>query len=131
MRVTVLPFACGWLAILGIPPFSGFFSKDKIIEAAFGATTFAGHEAVWAGWIFGIVTMVGAGITAFYMSRLFFMTFHGTARWTPAADGSAQPPATTPARHDDSASAFLRPRPDWCIFPPSAWCDWKTNRWYS
>ena len=40
-------------------------------------------------------------------------------------------PATTPARHDDSASAFLRPRPDWCIFPPSAWCDWKTNRWYS
>ena len=40
-------------------------------------------------------------------------------------------PATAPARHDDSASAFLRPRPDWCIFPPSAWCDWKTNRWYS
>ena len=40
-------------------------------------------------------------------------------------------PATAPARHDDSASAFLRPRPDWCIFPPSAWCDWKMNRWYS
>ena len=78
MKVTWLTFACGWLAILGIPPFSGFFSKDKIIEAAFGATSFAGHEAVWAGWVFGIVTMVGAGITAFYMSRLFFMTFHGT-----------------------------------------------------
>ena len=47
-----------------------------------------------------------------------------------AAPASAAP-ATAPAQHDDSASAFLRPRPDWCIFPPSAWCDWKTNRWYS
>ena len=68
------------------------FSKDKIIEAAFGATTFAGHEAVWAGWVFGIVTMVGAGITAFYMSRLFFMTFHGTARWTTEAEGNGVHP---------------------------------------
>ena len=92
MKVTWLTFACGWLAILGIPPFSGFFSKDKIIEAAFGATTFAGHEAVWAGWVFGIVTMVGAGITAFYMSRLFFMTFHGTARWTTEAEGNGVHP---------------------------------------
>ena len=92
MKVTWLTFACGWLAILGIPPFSGFFSKDKIIEAAFGATSFAGHEAVWAGWVFGIVTMVGAGITAFYMSRLFFMTFHGTARWTTEAEGNGVHP---------------------------------------
>ena len=92
MKVTWLTFACGWLAILGIPPFSGFFSKDKIIEAAFGATTFAGQEAVWAGWVFGIVTMVGAGITAFYMSRLFFMTFHGTARWTTEAEGNGVHP---------------------------------------
>lgn len=92
MKVTWITFAFGWLAILGVPPFSGFFSKDKIIEAAFGATTFAGHEAVWAGWVFGIVTMVGAGITAFYMSRLFFMTFHGTARWTTEAEGSGVHP---------------------------------------
>ena len=47
-----------------------------------------------------------------------------------AAPASAAP-TTTPARHDDSAGAFLRPRPDWCIFPPSAWCDRKMNRWYS
>ena len=40
-------------------------------------------------------------------------------------------PAAAPARHDDSAGAFLRPRPDWCIFPPTAWCDRKMNRWYS
>ena len=47
-----------------------------------------------------------------------------------AAPASAAP-ATTPARNDDSASAFGKPFRDWCIFPPSAWCDWKTNRWYS
>ena len=75
MKITWITFAIGWLAILGVPPFAGFFSKDKIIEAAFvgeGATP----------WVFGTVTLIGAGITAFYMSRLFFMTFHGKRRWT-------------------------------------------------
>ena len=88
MKVTWLTFMMGWLAILGVPPFSGYFSKDKIIEAAFGATTFAGQDAPWAGWIFGMIALLGAGITAFYMSRLFFMTFHGTARWTTEAEGA-------------------------------------------
>ena len=78
MKITWATFALGWLAILGIPPFSGFWSKDKIIEAAFAANDGAG----WQPWIFGMVALVGAGITAFYMSRLFFMTFHGKARWT-------------------------------------------------
>lgn len=82
MKVTWLTFMMGWLAILGIPPFSGFWSKDKIIEAAFATSTFAGADAPWAGWVFGLVAMIGAGITAFYMSRLFFMTFHGKARWS-------------------------------------------------
>ncbi|WP_371152787.1 NADH-quinone oxidoreductase subunit L [Buchananella felis] len=75
MKITWITFGIGWLAILGVPPFAGFFSKDKIIEAAFvgeGATP----------WVFGTVTLIGAGITAFYMSRLFFMTFHGKRRWT-------------------------------------------------
>ena len=40
-------------------------------------------------------------------------------------------PAAAPPRHYDTAGAFLRPRPDWCIFPPSPWCDRKMNRWYS
>ncbi len=71
MKVTWITFACGWLAILGVPPFAGFYSKDKIIEAAFSVNTTA-----------GIVTLLGAGITAFYMTRLFAMTFHGQARWT-------------------------------------------------
>lgn len=97
MRITWITFMAGWLAILGVPPFAGFFSKDKIIEAAFSATTFAGHEATWAGWVLGLVAMVGAGITAFYMSRLFFMTFHGKARWTTEAEGVAVHP------HESSA----------------------------
>jgi NADH-quinone oxidoreductase subunit L len=76
MKVTWVTFGLGWLAILGIPPFAGFWSKDKIIESAFavGGTR---------GWILGLATLIGAGITAFYMSRLFFMTFHGKEkRWT-------------------------------------------------
>ena len=88
MKVTWLTFMMGWLAILGVPPFSGYWSKDKIIEAAFSAHTFGGSEATWIGWIYGTIALVGAGVTAFYMSRLFFMTFHGKARWTTEAEGS-------------------------------------------
>ena len=64
-----------------MPPFSGFWSKDKIIEAAF-----VGEG--WRPWVFGGVALLGAGITAFYMSRLFFMTFHGRAA---LAEGRAHP----------------------------------------
>ncbi|MFP5359333.1 MAG: NADH-quinone oxidoreductase subunit L [Actinomycetes bacterium] len=75
MVTTWITFGLGWLAILGVPPFSGFWSKDKIIEAAF-----VGEGA--QPWILGGAALIGAGLTAFYMSRLFFMTFHGKARWT-------------------------------------------------
>ena len=92
MKVTWITFMIGWLAILGVPPFSGFFSKDKIIEAAFSASTFGTADAPWIGWVYGLVALVGAGITAFYMSRLFFMTFHGKARWTTEAEGDAVHP---------------------------------------
>ncbi len=78
MKITWITFLLGWLAILGVPPFSGFWSKDKIIESAFAAN----HGVGWQPWIFGLITFIGAGITAFYMSRLFFMTFHGKARWS-------------------------------------------------
>ncbi len=88
MTTTWITFMMGWLAILGVPPFSGFFSKDKIIEAAFAADTFGTASAPWIGWVYGLVAMVGAGITAFYMSRLFFMIFHGKARWTTEAEGA-------------------------------------------
>ena len=75
MKITWATFGLGWLAILGVPPFSGYWSKDKIIEAAF-----IGEG--WRPWVFGLATLIGAGITAFYMSRLFFLTFHGKKRWT-------------------------------------------------
>jgi len=79
MVITWATFGFGWLAILGVPPFSGYWSKDKIIEAAF-----VGEG--WQPWVFGLTALIGAGITAFYMSRLFFMTFHGQKRWTDGQD---------------------------------------------
>jgi NADH-quinone oxidoreductase subunit L len=74
MPITFVTFALGYLALIGIPPFSGFFSKDAIIEAAFGAEG-------WRGWVFGGAALLGAGLTAFYMTRLMFMTFFGKKRW--------------------------------------------------
>jgi NADH-quinone oxidoreductase subunit L len=77
LRITWLTFAAGWLAIIGLPPLSGFWSKDLIIESAF----IPQDGQVWRAWVFGTVTLLVAGLTAFYMSRLYFMTFHGKARW--------------------------------------------------
>ena len=74
MPVTFVTFGLGYLALIGIPPFSGFFSKDAIIEAAFG-------EPGWRGWVFGGAALLAAGLTAFYMTRLMFMTFFGKQRW--------------------------------------------------
>ncbi|MDR0366134.1 MAG: NADH-quinone oxidoreductase subunit L [Bifidobacteriaceae bacterium] len=91
MRVTWLTMMAGWLAILGIPPFAGFFSKDKIIEQAFVPP----DGQPWQAWVFGLVAMLGAGITAFYMSRLFFMVFQGKARWTDGQHPHESPPLMT------------------------------------
>jgi len=75
MKITWATFGLGWLAIIGFPGLSGFWSKDKIIEAAFVGDG-------WRPWVFGLAALLGAGITAFYMTRLFFLTFHGERRWT-------------------------------------------------
>lgn len=88
MKITWLTFMAGWLAILGVVPFSGYWTKDRIIEAAFGVTTFGNATVPWLGWVYGGIAMLGAAITAFYMSRLFFMTFLGKARWTTEAEGA-------------------------------------------
>jgi NADH-quinone oxidoreductase subunit L len=74
MPVTFAVFACGWLAIIGMPPFTGFFTKDKIIEAAF-------DKGGTSGWILGIAALLGAGLTAAYMTRALVMTFLGKRRW--------------------------------------------------
>src|SRR5205823_12125533 len=67
--ITFWTMCCAWVAISGIPPFSGFFSKDAILAAAFEHS-----PAIY--WI-GVIT---AGITAFYVSRAMFMTFFGEPR---------------------------------------------------
>jgi len=75
MKWTWLTFMMGWLAIIGIPPLSGFYTKDPIIEAAFA-------RGNWTSWLYGGAALLGAGLTAFYMTRLFVLTFHGPKRWT-------------------------------------------------
>ncbi|GHG10921.1 NADH-quinone oxidoreductase subunit L [Streptomyces zaomyceticus] len=89
MPVTFVTFGLGYLAIIGFPGLSGFFSKDKIIEAAFAK---GGTE----GWILGSVTLLGAAITAYYMTRVMLMTFFGEKRWQPDAEGHEPHPHESP-----------------------------------
>ncbi|MEV7275713.1 NADH-quinone oxidoreductase subunit L [Streptomyces sp. NPDC093111] len=89
MPVTFVTFGLGYLAIIGFPGLSGFFSKDKIIEAAFAK---GGTE----GWILGAVTLLGAAITAYYMTRVMFMTFFGEKRWQPDEKGELPHPHESP-----------------------------------
>ncbi|MFF2778113.1 NADH-quinone oxidoreductase subunit L [Streptomyces sp. NPDC058052] len=89
MPVTFVTFGLGYLAIIGFPGLSGFFSKDKIIEAAFAK---GGTE----GWILGAVTLLGAAITAYYMTRVMLMTFFGEKRWQPDAEGHEPHPHESP-----------------------------------
>ena len=74
MPITALTFGLGYLAIIGVPPFSGFYSKDKIIETAFNAGGIKGIAL-------GVATLLGAMITAFYMTRVVILTFFGNERW--------------------------------------------------
>lgn len=82
--VTFLTFAMGYLAIIGFPGFSGFWSKDKIIEAAF-------YEAWWIG----LAALIGAGITAFYMTRLMILTFLSEKRWSEGVHPHESPKVMT------------------------------------
>jgi NADH-quinone oxidoreductase subunit L len=80
MPITFITFGLGYLAIIGVPPFAGFYSKDAIIETAFNA---GGTKGI----ILGSVALLGAAITAFYMSRVVIMTFTSSKRW----DDNAHP----------------------------------------
>jgi len=70
MPITFVTFAAGYLAIIGFPFFSGFYSKDHIIEVAFQQSA-----------VIGGLALLGAGVTGFYMTRLMLMTFFGDKRW--------------------------------------------------
>ncbi|MFF4847076.1 NADH-quinone oxidoreductase subunit L [Streptomyces sp. NPDC001194] len=89
MPVTFVTFGLGYLAIIGFPGLSGFFSKDMIIEAAFA-------KGGTQGWILGGVALLGAGITAFYMTRVMLLTFFGEKRWQPDAAGHEPHPHESP-----------------------------------
>ncbi|UPG68689.1 NADH-quinone oxidoreductase subunit L [Gordonia hongkongensis] len=89
MPITFVTFGVGYLAIIGVPPFAGFYSKDHIIEAAFGA---GGAK----GLILGGAALLGAGITAFYMTRVMLLTFFGEKRWHDGTHAPAPHPHESP-----------------------------------
>ena len=84
MVVTAGTFIMCYLAIIGIPPFSGFFSKDDIIHASFERSP-----------IIGVLAMLAAGVTGFYMTRMVAMTFFGKARWEDDAHPHESPKVMT------------------------------------
>jgi NADH-quinone oxidoreductase subunit L len=90
MPVTFATFGLGYLAIIGFPGLSGFWSKDRIIEAAFAK---GGTE----GLILGLVALLGAAITAFYMTRVMLMTFFGEKRWKTDEQGHEPHPHESPS----------------------------------
>ncbi|MBM0124336.1 NADH-quinone oxidoreductase subunit L [Pimelobacter simplex] len=84
LPVTFLTFAMGYLAIIGVPPFAGFWSKDKIIETALVENP-----------VVGICALLGAGITGFYMTRMMLMTFFTAKRWEPGVHPHESPKVMT------------------------------------
>ena len=88
MKITFVTFSFGYLAIIGFPPFSGFYTKDPIIEAAYA-------KGGTSGAILGTAALIGAAITAFYMTRVMIMTFGGKKRWDDHAHPHEAPPIMT------------------------------------
>jgi NADH-quinone oxidoreductase subunit L len=102
MPVTFVTFGLGYLAIIGFPGLSGFFSKDKIIEAAFAK---GGTE----GWILGGAALLGAALTAYYMTRVMLMTFFGEERWRERPTASPAEPDVEPAAEERGEHAVPHP----------------------
>jgi NADH-quinone oxidoreductase subunit L len=88
MPVTFAAFGCAYLGIIGIPPFSAFFTKDPIIEAAY-------DKGGTSGALLGTAALIGAGLTAFYMTRMLLMTFTGQRRWDEGRHPHEAPPVMT------------------------------------
>ena len=85
LPTTYRTFLVGTIAIAGIPPLAGFFSKDEILWKAFSY----GHGLLWS------IGLAGAGVTAFYMFRLFTLTFKGEKRWEPGTHPHEAPATMT------------------------------------
>jgi len=94
MPITAGTFLFGWLAIAGIPPFSGFWSKDEILLSVWDSKVFA-NEVLF------VLLLIAALLTAFYMTRLVILTFFGAPRWRDEVTGEAHVASDTelPLRH--------------------------------
>lgn len=88
LPITYATFGLGYLAIIGVPPFAGYFSKDAIIETAL-------NTGGLKGWLLGGAALLGAGITAFYMTRVMILTFFGEPRWQPDTHPHESPASMT------------------------------------
>ena len=88
LPITYVTFGLGYLAIIGVPPFAGFFSKDAIIETALNSGGLKGA-------LLGGAALLGAGITAFYMTRVMLLTFFGERRWKPDTHPHESPASMT------------------------------------
>ena len=88
MPITAVTFIIGWLAIAGVPPFAGFWSKDEILLAA--------YEKSPALWAVGLATAL---LTAYYMSRQVYLVFFGAARWQEHEAGGDEHAAEAGAHH--------------------------------
>lgn len=95
---TTRVFQVCWLAISGVPVFSGFFSKDAILDGTFATTAF-GPGLAWVGPLVGVLLLLAALGTAFYMSRLYFLVFTG------------------PCRADEHTQAHIHESPASMVFP--------------
>ena len=87
LPITHFTFLLGWLAIIGIPPFAGFFSKDEILWQAYSSAH--GNKMLW------FMAAVTAGCTAFYMTRLMALTFWGSSRFGHDVHPHESPPTMT------------------------------------
>jgi len=88
MPLTFGAFICSYLAIIGVPPFSAFFTKDPIIDQAFA-------KGGTSGALLGTAALIGAGLTTFYMTRMLLMTFTGDRRWDEGQHPHEAPPVMT------------------------------------
>jgi NADH-quinone oxidoreductase subunit L len=88
MPITFGVFLCGYLAIIGFPLATGFWTKDKIVDVAFA-------KGGTSGWVLGLAALLGVGLTAFYMTRALLMTFFGEKRWEPDVHPHESPRSMT------------------------------------
>jgi NADH-quinone oxidoreductase subunit L len=105
MPLTALGFVVAWLAIAGVPPLAGFWSKDEVLSRAY----FAGDYGVW------IVGVVAAALTAFYMTRTVWLVFYGNQRFQ--AEDGAEVPEESPFE-SPTVPAFVPPGPARLTHPP-------------